>query len=290
MLWLFYALACAFFQATSDALAKKALQSSDEYTITWVRWGYSLPFLTLTLFLIEIPPLTPLFWLCLTFLVPLEITAAIMYQKAIKASPLSLSVPFLATTPVFLIFTAFILLQEIPDYSGIAGVLAIVAGSYLLHLDPEKRGFSAPFKALAREKGARLMLMVAFIYSLTSAAGKVAILNSSPNFFAIFYPYLLTLTSSPLVFYQRHLKGRGGKRPSGISYLYWFIGLSSALMIITHCLAIQLIEAVYMISVKRLSLLISVIYGGVIFQETNIYQRLLGASFMIAGVFLIAFL
>jgi drug/metabolite transporter (DMT)-like permease len=70
MLWLFYALACAFSQATSDALCKKALQSSDEYTITLIRWIYALPFLTPVLFLIEFPSPDKVFWYCI-FSIPL---------------------------------------------------------------------------------------------------------------------------------------------------------------------------------------------------------------------------
>jgi uncharacterized membrane protein len=290
MLWLLYALASAFSQATSDALCKKALQNSDEYTIALVRWGYALPFLTPILFWIKFPPLDSVFWYCIIFLLPLEIAAAIMFQKAIKVSPLSLSVPFLATTPVFLIFTAFFLLHELPDLSGICGILAIVLGSYLLYLDQLRKGLIAPLRALFREKGTLFMLGVAFIYSLTSAAGKIAILHSSPTFFAIFYPYLLTLTLSPIVFSHRYFHGGKKAGPGSMLYLYCLIGLFSALMIVTHCLAIQRIEVAYMISVKRLSLLISIIYGGVFFQESHIFQRLLGAFFMVVGVFLIAFL
>ena len=59
------------------------------------------------------------------------------------------------------------------------------------------------------------------------------------------------------------------------------------MMIIFHFLSIELIEVAYMISVKRSSMLFSVIYGSVIFKEFNIRERLIGSSVMIAGVVLI---
>jgi uncharacterized membrane protein len=60
-----------------------------------------------------------------------------------------------------------------------------------------------------------------------------------------------------------------------------------AIMIVTHLKAISLVEVSYMISVKRLSLIIGVIYGAVFFKETNIKERLLGSAIMVTGVVLI---
>jgi uncharacterized membrane protein len=57
-------------------------------------------------------------------------------------------------------------------------------------------------------------------------------------------------------------------------------------MIITRLKAISLIEVSYMVSVKRLSILFGVIYG-VMFKETNIKERLLGATVMVLGIIMI---
>jgi drug/metabolite transporter (DMT)-like permease len=62
-----------------------------------------------------------------------------------------------------------------------------------------------------------------------------------------------------------------------------------AIMMITHMKAINLVEVSYMISVKRLSLLIGVIYGAVFFKETNIKERFLGSAIMLSGVILILY-
>jgi drug/metabolite transporter (DMT)-like permease len=54
-----------------------------------------------------------------------------------------------------------------------------------------------------------------------------------------------------------------------------------------HGYAISLVKAAYMISVKRLSILISVIYGGLIFKESNIKMRFLGTALMLSGAVII---
>ena len=55
-----------------------------------------------------------------------------------------------------------------------------------------------------------------------------------------------------------------------------------------HFHGIQLAPAAYLIAAKRLSLLFSVLYGGLVFREGFRRQRLLGAGLMAAGVGLIA--
>jgi len=42
-----------------------------------------------------------------------------------------------------------------------------------------------------------------------------------------------------------------------------------------------------MISIKRLGILISVFYGGLIFKESNIMMRFLGAALMLSGAVII---
>ena len=59
------------------------------------------------------------------------------------------------------------------------------------------------------------------------------------------------------------------------------------LMIITHFKAVNLVEVAYMVSVKRLSILFGVIYGVMLFRETNIKERLLGATVMVSGIVMI---
>jgi len=68
------------------------------------------------------------------------------------------------------------------------------------------------------------------------------------------------------------------------------IGLVMALMIFCHTYAISLVEAAYMLSVKRSSLLFSVILGAVVFKEEGIGERFSGAVIMMAGVCVIGFL
>ena len=285
MSWFVYAFVCALSLATADALSKKALDDNiDSSIVAWVRTGYTLPFMAFIIPFIEKPELDSIFYMAMFLAVPLDIIALLLYMKAIKVSPLSLTLPFLSLTPVFLIGTSYIILGERPDKSGFIGIVLVVIGAYLLNVHTISRGLLEPFKAIAKEQGSVLMIIVAFTFSIGACIGKIAVQHSSPIFFSVVYSFLLSLFLFLVIsFRNKQFLSKVTSRP----ILFLLIGILITIMIITHVKAINLVEVAYMVSVKRLSILFGVIYGVVFFKETNIKERLLGATVMVSGIIMI---
>ena len=281
-----YAFVCALSLATADALSKKALDdNADPYIIAWVRTGYAAPFIAVIIPFIDIPELDSVFYLVTFLAVPLDIIAVLLYMKAIKVSPLSLTLPFLSLTPIFLIGTSYIILGEKPGKFGFIGIILVVIGAYLLNVHTISQGFLAPFRAIAKEKGSVLMIIIAFILSIGACLGKIAVQHSSPAFFSVIYIFLLSLFLFIIIsFKSKHFLSKSISRPAP----FIFIGMLIAIMIVTHLKAISLIEVSYMVSVKRLSILFGVLYGVMFFKETNIKERFLGATVMVSGIILIS--
>jgi drug/metabolite transporter (DMT)-like permease len=286
MSWFIYALVCALSLATADALSKKALDdNTDPYIVAWVRTGYADPFIAVIIPFIDIPELDSVFFVITFLAIPLDIIAVLLYIRAIKVSPLSLTLPFLSLTPIFLIGTSYIILGEKPDKFGFIGIILVVIGAYLLNVHTISQGFLAPFMAIAKEKGSVLMIIVAFIFSIGACLGKIAVQHSSPAFFSVIYIFLLSLFLFIIVsFKSKQFLSKSISRPVP----FVFIGMLIAIMLVTHLKAISLIEVSYMISVKRLSILIGVIYGVMFFNETNIKERFLGAAVMVSGIIMIS--
>lgn len=284
-MWVLHALLSAFSLATADALSKEKLKAADERVVAWVRLLFASPFLIGLLTVVTIPPLDLTFWGTILLLLPLELTALVLYIRAIKVSPLSLTIPFLSMTPVFIMLTGWLMLGEHVDATGAAGIGFIVIGAYLLHSHILHEGWCAPLFAIQKEKGSRLMILVAFLYSITSNLGKVAILHSSPPAFSIIYILILTVAFAPVVFWKsrQHL-------PQLRAHLFPFlaIGFFETIMILFHTMAIVLTEVAYMIAVKRTSLLFSMIYGHLFFREPHLRRRLFAGLLMMAGVALIS--
>ena len=185
--WVLLSLICAFALATSDALTKKALVRSNEYLAAWFRLVFSLPLLLLLWTVVPTPKLDSAFYSAFILSLPLEIAAMILYVKALKVSPLSLTLPFLSLTPVLLIVVSYLILGEKVSLQGSIGIVVLAAGGYTLHIHEIRNGLWMPFKAIRREKGSLLMIAVAVIYSVTATLGKMAIEHSSPLFFGITY-------------------------------------------------------------------------------------------------------
>jgi drug/metabolite transporter (DMT)-like permease len=285
-IWILFALISAFTLATSDALTKRALTIHNEYLIAWLRLLCALPALLLSLFFIPVPALGKDFYTAFLIALPLEIIAMIFYIKALKLSPLSLTLPFLSLTPIFLIVVPYLLLGEKISLLGAAGVLCIAAGGYTLNIKDFKKGVLEPFAAISKEKGSVYMIIVALIFSFTSSLGKRAIEHSSPIFFGVSYIAAVVLAFAPIALYKgrdelKLLFRNGAIRASILP------GMLHSVMIISHMIAMSMTKVAYMISVKRLSLLIGVFYGYLFFKESSIKERLSGAVLMLAGFVLI---
>lgn len=279
-MWILYALLTAVFLATSDALTKKALASRDEYFVAWARLLFTVPVLAASLLYVGIPPLNRDFWAATATALPLEIVAIILYTKALKASPLSLTMPFLSLTPLFLIAMSYIIVGEKVSVTGAVGILLIASGGYMLNIHKVRHSILEPIRTIFRERGTVLMIIVAFLYSITSSLGKKAIENSSPVFFGSFYFILLAVVFTPIAIHR----SRGGMSLSRKDLLpLMTIGVTYSLMIIFHMLAMSMTKVAYMISVKRMSLLVSIFYGHILFREERITERAIGGVVMFTG-------
>lgn len=291
-MWAIYALLSAFCVATTDPIAKRALsKGADEYTVGWLMMAISVPFLVVyCLFNGGPAPATLPLLATLAAIIPFEIVAMVLYYKALKVADISLSVPFLALTPVFTVATSFMLLGERISLFGLAGVILITLGVYSLNLPEARSGLMNPIKAIFCNRGSRYMVVVAFIYSITSAMCKKAMILSNPQSVPFMYNLAITLGMAPLVVYMsRRSRGRAPvgsvKRGLGLSYLA--LGLLTALSSIFFFRALTASTVAYVISIKRLSLLISVGYGWLFFKERDIHIRFFSTLCMFLGVALI---
>jgi len=284
MLWLILSLLTALSASSQDAWVKKFFSHLSPYEMLSYPLVYSTPMFLIMLPFIPVPRLDAIFFWCVLAGIPINGVAFMLHMKAIRISPLSLTVPYLAFTPAFIIVTGYLFLDEMPNMWGIFGIMIICAGSYILNIEPGKWRPLEPFKAVFRETGSWLMLITAFLYSFGAVIGKKGILHSSPLFFTAFFFgafnmvlllffWMLRKISSE-TFREPHIKGA-------------IAGGLLILHVLFHCWAVSLTKTAYMISVKRLSILFSVIYGKFVFKEANMICRFSGALLMLAGTVII---
>lgn len=287
--WLSLSLLCALSLALADTATKAWLRGYRARELALVRFGTTGLFMSPML--AGIGPVTDLplgFWVWIMALVPLEMAGMLLYMKAIRDHPLSLTLPYLAFTPVFVILTGFVLLGERVDTKGVLGILLVVAGAWLLNQEHARlrdwRSWGAPLAAILYEPGSRMMLGVALIYSLTATMGKGAMAYMDPAHFGAFYFALLGVTSVLLFALPAPtVLVRMWRRPWAVVV----VALLNGAMVYTHFLAVQRVEVAYMIAVKRTSLLFGILLGALVFGERGLAVHLLAGGLMLGGLFLI---
>lgn len=283
-MWFILGLASGFFYALQTMVSKRVLKGTDQYVATFAYLAFSLPFFLLALFWLDWGSLNFTFWWATVANAILTLAALILIMKALKTGELSLTVPLLSFTPVFLILTSKLILNETPTSLGIAGILAIVAGAYVLNLKQEK-GITGPFKSLLKNRAALLIILVALIYAISSNFDKIAVQNSNPITYLIIVTALRIPMLIPFIYFKT--EGKFGEIISRWKVLM-LIGLFAGFTLLAQMIAYTQTIVPYVVSLKRTSAFFSVILGFIAFKERNIKPKLLGSALMIAGVFLIS--
>jgi uncharacterized membrane protein len=284
MTWLGFAFLAALFESGKDIFGKKGLEKSDEYIVAGAWRVFALPFLLPLLLVIEPPQLKAGFWWALLVSGGLNIVTAILYMRAIKLSDLSVTVPMVAFSPLFLLLTSPLMLGEYSRGFAVAGILLIVLGSYLLNIDLRTQGFWAPFLALVSDPGPRLMLLVALLWSITANIDKIGLRCSSPVFWAIAVNAFIAAGLLPVALY-RLSKGTGLLR--GNLKALVATGFCGALTALCQMSAINLTEVPQVIAIKRTSTALSTLWGHLYLGEAGIKQRLPGVLMMVVGALLV---
>ncbi len=283
-MWFFFAFSAAFSWATADLFSKILMdrRGADEYITLWSRFLFSLPFLGAAMLLEGMPRVGTAFWWTILGWLPGDLVASLLYIKAVKGYPLSLVVPLLSTAPIFMLLTSVVILGEYPSLFGLLGVVLVTLGAYTLNLHLREEGLLAPLKAVYKVKGARYAVMAAFIFSVDTALGKIALRASSHSFFSFFYCLALGLAFAPVVLTK-------SSRPGFVlkDWRFGVIGFLFAAGVYSFLLAIGQANIAYVSGVGRLSMIIAVLYGRLFFGEIHWRQRLVGSFIILVGVLLI---
>jgi uncharacterized membrane protein len=283
MSWMYLALLAAISESLKDLFSKQGLRSVSPQLAALAACATPIPILlTMVLFTDSVPLLGPRYGWALLIGGTLNILAMFQFMRALQASDMSLAVPFVSFTPIFLLITSPLMVGDVPTNQDIAGIVCIVAGAYVLHIQSVHRGLLGPLLAVFREPGPRRMLSVAFIYSLTSNFDKIGVQNSSPLFWSLSIASVMTIGFVLLLrFLPQQTIAPPQKGTLGILFL---IGLFQAIGLLVHNTALSLGPVPSVIAVKRSSILFAVIWGFVFLKERHVRERLAGAILMVIGI------
>ena len=286
MLWAFLSALAGLGDSVSFAFMKR-LGKIDTGTKLAMYALAAFPFMLLGFLFYKIPDAPAKFYIITLINVCLWSSALFLMMKSLQISDLSISIPMLSFTPVFLLFVSYILLNEFPSFFGLIGVIIVAAGSYIINISSVKYGYFEPFKSIFRNKGTFYMLAAAFIFSITASLVKIGITLSNPAYFMVIHYLFASIILAAL--FSNRIKNNIRQVKENSRY-FLMMGIAVAFSELLAAAALKFAIVPYVISLKRTSIIFSVLLGSVVFREKHFKEAVIGATIMFAGIVLITLL
>jgi drug/metabolite transporter (DMT)-like permease len=231
----------------------------------------------------ELAPL-PTYFIYLFIEVSLIVCSTLLFFRAMQVSPISLCMPYVSFTPVFLIFTGYLITGETVSAAAIVGVLLIFIGSMVMHRALWERGWLEPVKAIYRERGCLFMLIAGFIMAITNPIDKKLVLMTDAFTQGCGFGVGMSIFFAALALVRRaDVKSVIRTTPG------WCMvaGAGEAIALLFQLASHNYIQVVITISIKRAGIILTVLMGWLIFKEKGIGDKLIAASVMLVGVLII---
>lgn len=269
-----------------SVLQKIAADNIDNEVVAWSdRFFASVVVVFPLLAVTGIPSIGDDFYLALAISGSINAVATYLITKAYSLTDMSVVAPLFAISPALTTITGIFVLGELPTVLGAMGILLIVFGVYYIK-GTDGNHLLSPLYKLRNDSGAVIVLFVVLLYGISSVYDKVGVTNSSPLFWLASVMTVTWVSLTPLMIHnvdspQTVIK-QNYKR-----LLSFSVAGGSAVVIQMYALELTLVT--YVISLKRLSILLALIIGYFVLDDDNITRRrVIGGVLMVLGAVLIS--
>jgi drug/metabolite transporter (DMT)-like permease len=305
MLWVLLAIIGAISNSAYYIIIKNHIADRDPRILTALAMLISGVLLLIISAAQGFPAIGPEYYRAVIISGILNIIGLSLIFHALESSDLSLSMPMLSFTPVFLIGTSYLLLREVPSAAGALGICIIVSGSYVLNISTEHEHFLDPVKSMVQNRGSWNMLIVAFLFAASINYDKIAMLNSDPVFGMAFTLLIISGAFVVIVMLSNRSLGRRLQlsferdpipfchhQKQAVSLRKYLVpAIMAGIFVTAECISINIAYtlqiAPYVIAIKRLGIIFMVLYGTLFCKENEVCTRLLGSVLMVGGAVII---
>ncbi len=280
MLWLFFAFGSALFAGLTAVLAKIGIENVNSTLATAVRTAVVLVFSWLMVFIVgsqdgigSISARTLLFlvlsglatgasWLC--------------YFRALQLGDVNKVAPIDKSSTVLTILLAFILLGEPISLPQVAGVVCIGAGTLMMIARTQEGG------AVKSSRWLIYALLSAVFASLTSIFGKIGVEDVESNLGTAIRTAVVLVMAWLMVFITGEQKGI--RLISRRSWLFLILsGLATGASWLCYYRALQDGPASVVVPIDKLSILVTIIFSGVVLKEKLTRRAAVGLVLILIG-------
>lgn len=281
MLWILFAFGSAFFAGITAVLAKIGIEHINSTLATAVRTVVVLAFSWLMVFVVgsqntigQITGKTLLFlilsglstgasWLC--------------YFKALQLGDVNKVAPIDKSSTVLTILLAFLFLGEPISLPQILGVLGIGIGTLLMiskkEVDQEK----------PQSKSWLLFALLSAVFaSLTSIFGKMGVENVESNLGTAIRTIVVLVMAWAMVFVTGEQKDLG-KIDRKSAFFLLLSGITTGLSWLCYYRALQDGLASVVVPIDKLSILVTIVFSGLVLKEKLSRKAVMGLVLILAG-------
>jgi len=284
-IWIILTLASAFFFSIRLIAEKRAVRDENSldflYTYTVVKFILLIPFI----FVVGLAPINVI--IASTIAAVVTLIMFYMMFKVLKRIEVSTLAPLLNLTPLFALFTAFIVLGEFPAPMQLLGVGFTILGVYVLIVKSPNNLLQLHHKM--KSKYMVLAVIVAFMFSI---AGIVQRYNMRYVTWIESYFYVALLQTIGIIIMQGLLRNLSNIKAT-IKRSGKFVLIAAVVTMITNMLSVYALSfpgalVALVIPIRRTSTLFTVILAGKFFKEGDMTRKIAASILMLIGVFIIA--
>lgn len=279
-MWFIYAFLSSVFASFRKVNDKHLSHNVHHLHLAWMMRAAALPITGLLA--IATGHFLPEHSLSLAFWVSIVISTCItapldtaVYLQSMKHGQLSKTAPLLSLYPAVMLVTGALFLGQIPSVAAIVAVLIIISGVYALNTS---RSNGNMFRNIWGDRGTRFALFGVGTISLHTTIGSVAILESSP----LFYAFWAALASAVVQFIYAQIVAPGKYRHPHIK-LIAKNGTIQGIAGVLYFSAVASGPIAYVTAIRSLSATLSAVFGAKVFNEGMNRRKIIALCLIAVG-------
>jgi bacterial/archaeal transporter family protein len=289
MEWYVFSFASALFSAMAAIIEKKILFKEKAFEFTVVLTLFNAALAMLFFPLVDLSKISAMTYGVVFGKSILNGLAFLCVMYSIKNLELSEALPLLALTPGFVAVFAFGFLGEALSIAETAGLLLLIGGVYM-HGISAKQKLLDPFKKFFTARGHQYVLAALALFTVTSLLDRVILTNynMAPEAYMVFENLFFAIII-PVAFFIAGGKPKGAfKAAKSSGKMILMLAAVTIVYRYAHILGVKASHSVALaLAVKRVSVFIAVIIGGVLFREHSIKRRIIATAMLVIGTLLI---
>ncbi len=287
MEWYIFAGLCALFAGMSAIVEKKTLRKQHAMEFSAVLAIFNLIVVLPLLVKADFAGIPTNIYILIFGVSVIASVAFLLVAKSLRHMEISQASPLLNFGPVFVAILAFVFLKETITDVQLAGILLILAGSYILEIEHGFQGIFDPIRNMTKSKHIIYIFAALILYGFSSLGDKIILGTISPITYIIIVQFFIAVNFIVMIsiFHDGITGIRRGIKNAGKWILIVAILTSSYRLFQAQAISMAFVSLVT--PIKRTSTLFATIVGGEIFHDENLTKKAIACIIMLLGAYFV---